>query len=140
MSRFGQRTTILAFALMVTAAAARADTPFPEPPALSPAVSFWVRVYTEASTDGGFIHDARLLDVVYEHLRFEGETSSRVRQNVVERGKAQWRDVLERLAEGGAPSGPREEQVVRLLTIALGHAPEPRDYKDAKWNLRFQLG
>jgi membrane-bound lytic murein transglycosylase D len=140
LSRFGQRTTILAFALMVTAAAARADTPFPEPPALSPAVSFWVRVYTEASTDGGFIHDARLLDVVYEHLRFEGETSSRVRQNVVERGKAQWRDVLERLAEGGAPSGPREEQVVRLLTIALGHAPEPRDYKDAKWNLRFQLG
>jgi len=140
LSRFGQRTTILAFALMLAAAAARAGEPFPEPPSLSPAVSFWVRVYTEATTDGGFIHDARLLDVVYEHLRFEGETSSRVRENIVERRKAEWRDVLERLAEGGAPREPREEQVVRLLTIALGHPPQPRDYKDAKWNLRFQLG
>ncbi|HXZ84241.1 MAG TPA: hypothetical protein VEI82_02015, partial [Myxococcota bacterium] len=97
MSRFGQRTTILAFALMLLAGAARGDTPFPEPPALAPAVAFWVRVYTEANTDGGFIHDARLLDVVYEHLRFEGETSSRVRENIVERHKAEWRDLLERL-------------------------------------------
>jgi peptidoglycan lytic transglycosylase D len=140
LSRFGQRTVLLAFALMAIAGAARAGDPFPEPPALSPAVAFWVRVYTEATTDGGFLHDARLLDVVYEHIRFEGENSPRVRETIVERRKAEWREVLERLAQGGDPQGPREEQAVRLLTLALGHAPTQRDYKDAKWSLRFQLG
>ena len=141
MSRFGLRTTVLAFAWMLLASAApAAEETFPEPAALSPAVSFWVRVYTEATTDGGFLHDARLLDVVYEKIRFEGEKNTRVRERIVERRKADWRDVLERLAQGGEARGPGEEQAVRLLTLALGHAPTFRDYKDAKWNLRFQLG
>jgi membrane-bound lytic murein transglycosylase D len=114
--------------------------PFPEPPALTPAVSFWVRVYTEATTDGGFLHDARLLDVVYEHIRFEGETSPRARERIVERYKSQYREVLEWLARGGEPRDEHERQIVRLFTAALGHAPTSGDFRDAKDELRFQLG
>jgi membrane-bound lytic murein transglycosylase D len=129
--------TLLALAPLRAAAQAE---PFPEPARLSPAVGFWVRVYTEATTDGGFVHDARLLDVVYEHLRFEGETNRRVRERMVEGRKKEWRAVLERLASGGAPQTERERQVVRLFTVALGREPNARDYREAKNEIRFQLG
>jgi len=130
--------TLLAFAPL--RALAQLAEPFPEPARLAPAVGFWVRVYTEATTDGGFVHDARLLDVVYEHLRFEGETSRRVRERMVEGRKKEWRAVLERLASGGAPQTEREQQVVRLFTVALGREPMARDYREAKNEIRFQLG
>ncbi len=145
MSRFGQRTGSVAFALWLalalsSPAAAQPSEPFPEPPALAPAVAFWVRVYTEATTDGGFLHDARLLDVVYEHLRFEGETNRRERERIVEQHKSEWREVLEHLADGGAPRDAHEQQIVRLFSAALGRAPLARDYRDAKSEIRFQLG
>jgi peptidoglycan lytic transglycosylase D len=145
LSGSGQRTRFLAFALAISVALAgraRADAaePFPEPPALAPAVAFWVRVYTEATTDGGFLHDARLLDVVYEHIRFDGETSPRARERVVDRHKAEWREVLGWLARGGEPRDEREQRIVRLFTVALGRPPQPRDFRDARDELRFQLG
>jgi len=147
LSGFGRRAGLIAFALATAVSLgspgrARADggEPFPEPPALAPAVAFWVRVYTEATTDGGFLHDARLLDVVYEHIRFDGETSPRARERIVERHKADWREVLEWLARGGEPRDTREQQIVRLFTVALGRPPQARDFRDAKDEIRFQLG
>ena len=107
------------------AARAEAQT-FPEPKALEPAVAFWVRVYTEASTDGGFIHDARLMDVVYEHVRFSGETRPRARGQIVDSRKNAWREVLESLAQGNPPRNAREQQIVKLFTVALGCAPTRR--------------
>jgi len=143
LSGFGQRTGSVAFALCVALASpapAQRAEPFPEPAALAPAVGFWVRVYTEATTDGGFLHDARLLDVVYEHLRFEGETNRRTRERIVDRHKAEWREVLEHLADGGAPRDEHEQQIVRLFGSALGRDPRPSDYREAKSEIRFQLG
>jgi membrane-bound lytic murein transglycosylase D len=99
-----------------------------------------MRVYLESSTDGGFLHDARNLDVVYELLRFEGEKNSRRREAIVERSKDHWRDVLDRLALGAEPRDEREREVLRTLENALGHTLEPRDARDAKERIRFQLG
>jgi membrane-bound lytic murein transglycosylase D len=130
----------LAFALGASVAARAQTQPFPEPKALEPAVAFWVRVYTEASTDGGFIHDARLMDVVYEHVRFSGETRPRVREKIVDARKKAWREVLESFAEGNPPRNAREQQIVKLFTVALGREPTASDYRDAKDELRFQLG
>jgi membrane-bound lytic murein transglycosylase D len=107
------------------AARAEAQT-FPEPKALEPAVAFWVRVYTEASTDGGFIHDARLMDVVYEHVHFSGETRGRAREQIVDSRKRAWREVLESLAQGNPPRNAREQQIVKLFTVALGRADRSR--------------
>ena len=40
-----------------------AETAVPRPPGLERDVQFWVRVYTEVTTNGGFLHDDRNLAV-----------------------------------------------------------------------------
>lgn len=48
---------------------AQDPTLFPRPAELEPAISFWVRVYTEVDTQSGFLHDSQHLDVIYTDLR-----------------------------------------------------------------------
>ena len=50
---------------------ASASQAIPEPAALEPDIHFWMRVYSEISTNAGYIHDQRNLAVVYETLHFE---------------------------------------------------------------------
>jgi membrane-bound lytic murein transglycosylase D len=145
LSGIRQVAAALALALCASLPAASAlraapAEQFPEPEALRPAVTFWVRVYTEATTDGGFLHDARLLDVVYEHVRFEGERNTRARERIVESHKRAIRALLDQLASGAAPRDERERQIVRLFSAALGRQPSARDFREAKSEVRFQLG
>jgi len=121
-------------------ALAEPSEPFPEPEALRPAVAFWMRVYLESSTDGGFLHDARLLGVVYELIRFDGERNSRRRDAIVERSKDRWKDALDRLAMGAEPRNEAERDVLRAFNQALGRDPDLRDIREAKQRMRFQLG
>src|SRR6185437_1343673 len=72
-------------ALCFAAHAQAADTTMPRPPELEPDVQFWIRVYTQVDTNGGFIHDADNLAVVYDTLRFDAGASPRDRQKIVER-------------------------------------------------------
>ncbi len=129
-------------ALLALAPAARATTsePFPEPESLRPAVAFWTRVYIESSNDGGFLHDARLMGVVYEMIRFDGERNSRRREAIVERAKDRWKDALDRLALGAEPRNDAERAVLRAFNQALGADPNLRDIREAKQRMRFQLG
>ncbi len=50
---------LLVFAPLFHAAAlgAEAPDPFAHPPELEPDVRFWIRVYTEVTTDQGLLHD-----------------------------------------------------------------------------------
>ena len=57
---------------------------FPHPESLRPAIEFWQRVYTEASTRSGYLHDNLHLNVVYEHLQFDDNTSSRARRRITD--------------------------------------------------------
>ena len=41
---------------------------FPKPAALEPAVQFWVKVYTQVTTNQGYIHDDEQLSVIYETM------------------------------------------------------------------------
>ncbi len=116
------------------------DRHFPEPPALRPAVAFWMRVYLEATTDGGFIHDNEYLDVVYERIQFGGEKDRRRRERVVQERKRHWENVLRRLSEGSPPSDASGAAVAQLFERSLGRAPEGRDFGLAVQRLRFQLG
>ncbi|MFZ9585551.1 MAG: lytic transglycosylase domain-containing protein, partial [Pseudohongiellaceae bacterium] len=53
----------------VVAAAVQADdADFPLPATLEPAVGFWIKVYTQASTEEGFLHDDENLSIIYEKL------------------------------------------------------------------------
>jgi hypothetical protein len=56
----------LSLALMLCCTLVRAAEPqLVVPPELQPDVQFWIRVYTEISTNEGFIHDQHNLAVVY---------------------------------------------------------------------------
>jgi len=61
-----------------------AETPVPRPPGLERDVQFWIRVYTEVTTNGGFLHDDRNLAVVYEKIDFGANSSQRDRQKLVD--------------------------------------------------------
>ncbi|MFK7862995.1 MAG: LysM peptidoglycan-binding domain-containing protein [Pseudohongiellaceae bacterium] len=60
---------------------AQSAADFPRPPELEPAINFWVKVYTEADTRSGFLHDSEHLSVIYEKLpRTRSEIESRRKQ------------------------------------------------------------
>ena len=60
--------------------AGSADAGLVEPESLRSAVAFWMRVYLEATTEAGLLHDSRHLGVVYETVRFGDVKGRRARQ------------------------------------------------------------
>src|ERR1700723_3926623 len=106
---FGVRTMKLAaFALLLVpplfglAAAAEPPDPFAHPPELEKDVRFWIRVYTEVTTDQGLVHDDWNLGLVYEVLRFDPASSPAQRERLVAEGEAHYAGVLRGVAAGGA--------------------------------------
>src|ERR1700716_44655 len=99
-----------ALALLAVTRVLAAEDPMPRPPELERDVQFWVRVYSEVDTNGGFLHDERNLAVVYEKLHFAPNASPREREKIVDQGKARYTAALRRIAaaNGGWRSG--EEQ------------------------------
>ena len=65
---------------------------FPRPAELEPAISFWVRVYTEVDTQSGFLHDSQHLDVIY--------TDMRLNRSAIEARRSQIQEDLRVLATG----------------------------------------
>ena len=51
---------------MAAPAPSTVQSRLPRPAALEPAVHFWIRVYSEITTDAGFIHDQQNLSIIYE--------------------------------------------------------------------------
>src|ERR1700754_259565 len=62
---------------------ARAES-IPRPEGIQSDVNFWIRVYTEITTNEGFLHDERNLAVVYETIKFSAGSSPRDRQRLVD--------------------------------------------------------
>src|SRR5687767_12910 len=56
----------------------------PRPEGIQQDVNFWIRVYTEVTTNEGLLHDERNLGVVYDTLKFGSGSSSRDRQRMVD--------------------------------------------------------
>ena len=99
-ARFGFARVLLDGVLLLLMATrlAAAEDPMPRPPELERDVQFWVRVYTEVDTNGGFIHDEHNLGVVYEKLHFAPNTSPRDRERIVDQAKAKYTAALRRIA------------------------------------------
>jgi len=77
----------LAFAWLTATCAWAADgdsSVMPRPPELERDVQFWVRVYSEVDTNGGFLHDQYNLGVVYQTLHFAANTSPKERERIVD--------------------------------------------------------
>ncbi|MBC7983880.1 MAG: LysM peptidoglycan-binding domain-containing protein [Candidatus Obscuribacterales bacterium] len=133
---------ILACGYAVAAFAAQGETtsatasPFVRPPELERDILFWQRVYTEAGTDGGFIHDDAYLDVVYERLTFSADISSAARAKRVDAAKDKYAAILRKLA-GGTDGLTAEEQRVRDL---WPKSASRNTLVAAAGRVRFQLG
>lgn len=127
--------------LIVFAAAANvvaeAQNSFPRPPELEPDIRFWTRVYSEVETDGGLIHDARHLGVVYEVIRFRESSSRRARRQLIKQAKRRYRHVLNKLARGQRQNLSVEEQ--RVLALWPTDV-DNNTLRSAARRLRFQLG
>ena len=130
--------TFLAIALIASSGTnAGAASPFVRPEEIEPDVRFWARVYTEVTTNGGFVHDDRHLGVVYEVITFPENLAPSERSRRVERAKDKYRAVLKRLAHGGPSPDPDLDSRVRTLWPENTSA---RALEEAAEGVRFQLG
>src|SRR5882672_4535142 len=114
-----------------------AEDPMPRPPELERDVQFWIRIYSEVDTNGGFLHDERNLAVVYEKLHFAPNTSPREREKILDQGKARYTAALRRIA--AANGGPLSEDDQRILDM-WGSEGTPARLLEATDEIRFQLG
>jgi membrane-bound lytic murein transglycosylase D len=122
--------------LLLSRFAFAADTLLPRPPELEPDVQFWIRVYTEISTNEGFIHDQHKLAIVYEKVQFEPDTPPHERAHKVDAERERYRDMLLRLARGVEPQDADERRVKELW----GVDGTPLRLTQAAEDIRFQLG
>ncbi len=114
------------------------DAQLPRPPELEPDIQFWIRVYTEISTNAGFLHDQHKLSVVYETVRFDVDTPPRDRARKVDAERERYHDILLRLASGAdADDADADAQHVRQM---WGDEGTPLRFQQAADDIRWQLG
>ena len=110
---------------------------FAQPPELERDVRFWIRVYTEVTTDQGLLHDDWNLGVVYEVLRFDAGESPKQREHAVTAAKARYTALLKRFAAGDLENLTAHE---RRILHAFGASASPAVFRDSIDRIRFQLG
>jgi len=131
------RCVALVILTLLAAPLGAAERDFPRPDELEPDVRFWVRVYTEIDTNGGFLHDARDLSIVYETLSFDAGASQRTRSRKVAEAKDRYAAILKSLARGQRDGLSSEQQrVLALWPDGISNARLAGGVSD----LRFQLG
>ncbi len=137
-TRIGPRLLlVLALALLFPGAApAGADERFPKPESVAKRVEFWKRVYSEAETNSGYLHDAKDLSIVYEKIHV-GKVSPRVRERKVKPARSRYKKILTKLGKGVRTGLSKEEQrVLDLFPPGTSNAT----FRASAQRVRFQLG
>jgi len=109
---------------------------FVRPAELENDIKFWQRVYTEAGTDGGFIHDDERLDVIYEHITLAPDLSPRARSKAIEDTKKKYAAMLRKLANNPSELTAEEQRVRELWPASASRST----LLQAAGRVRFQLG
>src|ERR1700688_4531089 len=112
-----------------------ASPAIPEPVELEPDVQFWMRVYSEISTNEGYIHDQWNLAIIYQTLHFDAQLPPSAREKLVDAAREHYRAILRQLGSGAAP---RDEDGQRVRGL-WGDASAARLLQAAD-DVRFQLG
>src|SRR4051812_39172529 len=142
LRRAGKAASGLAvLVLLLLPGAGRAET-IPRPEGIQDDVNFWIRVYTEVTTNEGYLHDERNLAVVYDTIKFGAGTSPRERQRLVDDRRDLHIAALRRIAaalptEDGRNGLSAEDK--KLLAL-WGPNPSVILLRDATQRIRFQLG
>jgi membrane-bound lytic murein transglycosylase D len=131
-----KRLLLLCVLLSLSRFAPAAETLLPRPPELEPDVQFWIRVYTQVSTNEGLIHDQHRLSVVYETMHFDADTPSSERARRVDAQRERVEEILRRLGRGEAPRDDDDRRVRALW----GDDATPAQLAVAASDVRFQLG
>ena len=135
--RWALMSGILVWLVVARVWAADSGTVMPRPPELERDVQFWVRVYTEVDTNGGFIHDQYNLGVVYDTLHFDPNTSPKQRQHIVDAAKDQVIAALRRIAAAkDVPLSAADQHIKDMW----GSEGVPSRLLEAVDDVRFQLG
>jgi membrane-bound lytic murein transglycosylase D len=95
---------------------------FPRPPGIHARIRLWTRVYSEVDTNGGLIHDAEELDVVYEVIRWPRTLSAGDQEARIARTKKHYQAILERLADGKTALTAEERRVLALFPPGVSRA------------------
>src|SRR3954463_15333596 len=90
------------------AASAYVQGAIPRPEGIRSDVNFWIRVYSEVTTNEGFLHDERDLSVVYETVKFSAGSSPRDRQRTVDDRRDRTVDALRRIIAAPPTEAGRE--------------------------------
>jgi membrane-bound lytic murein transglycosylase D len=109
---------------------------FVRPAELEPDIAFWRRIYTEVTTEGGLLHDAEDLRVVYEVMKLPEDLSPKQRSKRIEEAKKKYSRILDRLASGAADLSEEEERVQGLWPKGTRRSR----FEQAAEEVRFQLG
>ena len=110
---------------------------FAKPDALKPAVEFWKKVYTEADTQSGYIHDNRRLDIIYETVGWPEDYTRKQRRRYINQQKEIYVDALKALAQG---KRKRLNSVESRVLKLWGEKTSRKTFKAAAERVRFQLG
>jgi membrane-bound lytic murein transglycosylase D len=119
-----------------SAASAATDVLFPRPPGIHARIKLWTRVYSEVASNGGLIHDAEELDVVYEVIRWPKTLTPGEQEARIARTKKHYAAIVERLADGKTSLTPEERRVLALFPPGVSRAT----LAAASERIRFQRG
>lgn len=145
MSRVSARIRVAALVVLAIAfsgatdfaCAQSAQDAMPRPPELQADIDFWIRVYSQITTNDGFLHDERDLSVIYETLRFAPNSQPKQRAAGVDEARKRYQAILGRLATHPAPESLTDEEL--RVSKLWGNASTER-LKTAREGIRFQLG
>jgi membrane-bound lytic murein transglycosylase D len=130
------RPLLLLCLLFLLPLASAAEELLPRPPELEPDIQFWIKVYSQISTNEGYLHDQHRLSVIYETLHFDADTPVHERKARVEAQRTRIEETLRHLASGAPPQNADEQKVRDLW----GENTAPARFAEAVDDVRFQLG
>ncbi len=110
---------------------------FPRPVSLEPAIQFWIKVYTQVSTDQGYVHDDESLSVIYEVVNLPPGGSRDARNKVIDAANTRVRSALYSLGQGKR-SGLNATEAAVLASWPAGTTSQT--FAEAAQRVRFQTG
>ncbi|MDG2090878.1 MAG: LysM peptidoglycan-binding domain-containing protein [Gammaproteobacteria bacterium] len=105
-----------------------AESNFPIPDNIRPAIEFWIKVYTEADTGSGFLHDSENLSVIYTKLNRDRTTINNTRDDIANN--------LRVLADGkrsGLTSS--QQEILALWPAGVSNERLSRAASSVRWQL-----